>query len=148
MAQDDAGISRSAPPGATAEQPDSSVRDIYRQKHTFAEHFDDISSFDGNQPGEVDLGDTYRFGMGIAFALNRQLSLSLSYSQAITTEAEQTPQGGVTTGIIGSQGSAGALNLGMTLALGDSSSLIANIGVGVTGDAPDISLSFSMPFSP
>lgn len=116
-------------------------------EHTFPQNFDDLTTGAGNVGGEVDLGDTYRFGLGMAFALNRKLSLSISYSHAFITEAEETPNGGSTQNIVGSQGHTGALNLGMTLAVSDSSSLVANIGVGVTEDAPDITLSFSVPFT-
>lgn len=111
------------------------------------EEFDDISAQNGNQPGEIDLGDSFRFGLGTAFALNRDLSLSFSLDQKFTTETQQKPEGQVTQEITGSDATSSVLNLGATLNLGPDRSLTTNIGFGLTEDAPDISLRMAMPFS-
>jgi hypothetical protein len=111
------------------------------------EDFDDISAQDGDQPGEIDLGDSFRFGLGTAFALNRDLSLSFSLDQKFATETQQKPEGQVTSEITGSDATSSMLNVGATLNLGPDRSLTTNIGVGLTEDAPDMSLRLAMPFS-
>ncbi|APE30154.1 hypothetical protein BOX17_03825 [Halomonas aestuarii] len=113
--------------------------------YNFEESFDDISASEGNQPGDVKLGDTIRAGFGTAFALKESLSLSLSYSHEYIQKSETT-QDGVTNKVIGSDASVGVLNLGGTYALSDSTSIVTSLGVGLTDDASDISLTFRMPF--
>lgn len=111
------------------------------------EDFDDIGTDDGDQPGEIDLGDSFRFGLGTAFALNRDLSLSFSLDQQFTMETERKLEGQATQEITGSDAIASVLNLGATLNLGPDRTLTTNIGFGLTEDAPDVSLRMAMPFS-
>lgn len=40
----------------------------------------------------------------------------------------------------------GVMNLGGTYAMSDSTSLVTSLGVGLTDDASDVSLTFRMPF--
>ncbi|SFT60035.1 Putative MetA-pathway of phenol degradation [Halomonas saccharevitans] len=113
--------------------------------YNLEESFDDISASDGDQPGDVKLGDTIRAGFGTAFALNESFSLSLSYSHEYIQKSETT-QDGVTSEVVGSDANVGVLNLGGTYALNDSTSIVTSLGVGLTDDASDISLTFRMPF--
>ncbi|MBB3185251.1 opacity protein-like surface antigen [Halomonas fontilapidosi] len=113
--------------------------------YNFEESFDDISASEGNQPGDVKLGDTIRAGFGTAFALNENFSLSLSYSHEYIQQSETT-QGGATSKVVGSDANVGVLNLGGTYALDDSTSIVTSLGVGLTDDASDVSLTFRMPF--
>lgn len=115
--------------------------------YNIEESFDDISASDGQQPGKVDLGDSIRAGFGTAFALNERLSLSLSYSHEYIQKSETT-QGGVSNEVIGSDASVGVFSLGGTYALNDSTSVVTSLGIGLTDDASDISLTFRMPFQP
>ncbi|WP_163558641.1 transporter [Halomonas sp. NO4] len=112
--------------------------------YNFEESFDDISASDGDQPGDVKLGDTIRAGFGTAFALNESFSLSLSYSHEYIQQSETT-RGGVTRKVVGSDANVGVLSLGGTYALSDSTSIVTSLGVGLTDDASDISLTFRMP---
>ena len=112
---------------------------------TLEEDFDDISADPGDQPGDVDLGDTVRFGFGTAFAVNQRLSLSLSLDQSFTTESEQQLDGGPATDVVGSDATASVLNVGGTLSLDADRSLTTNVGFGLTEDAPDVSVRVSMP---
>lgn len=113
--------------------------------HNFKESFDDISATEGRQPGKVNLGDSIRAGFGTAFALNERLSLSLSYSHEYIQKSETT-QAGRTSKVVGSDANVGVFSLGGTYALSDSTSVVTSLGVGLTDDASDVSLTFRMPF--
>jgi len=114
-------------------------------KYNIEESFDDISGLDGDQPGDVKLGDSIRAGFGTAFALNERLSLSLSYSHEYIMKSETT-QDGFTNKVVGSDANVGVFNIGGTYALNDSTSVVTSLGIGLTDDASDISLTFRMPF--
>lgn len=114
--------------------------------YNIKESFNDISAETGNQPGEVKLGDSFRAGFGTAFALNERLSLSLSYSHEYIQKSEVTHRGGSTNRVVGSDANVGVFSIGGTYALSDSTAIVANLGIGLTDDASDISLTFRMPF--
>ena len=111
------------------------------------EDFDDISSDDGDQPGEVDLGDSVQFGLGTAFALNREMSISLSYSQRVSDDTETKLDGGSWSEVPGSDANAATMNFGVTYALGERTSLLTNIGAGLTDDASDMTVSVKVPYT-
>lgn len=108
--------------------------------------FDDISADDGRQPGDVKLGDSIRFGFGTAFALNERFSLAFSYAQQFTFESEITPDGQPKQDVVGSDANVATFNIGATYALSNSISLVSNIGVGLTNDASDVTVTFRVPF--
>ncbi|MBB3189579.1 transporter [Halomonas cerina] len=114
--------------------------------YNFEESFDDISATDGDQPGDVKLGDSIRAGFGTAFALNERFSLSLSYAHEYIKKSETTTEEGGTREVIGSDANVGVMSLGGTYAMSDSTSLVTSLGVGLTDDASDVSLTFRMPF--
>ena len=113
--------------------------------YNFEKSFDDISASSGKDPGDVKLGDSIRAGFGTAFALNERLSLSLSYSHEYIKQSETT-QNGVTSKLIGTDANVGVFSIGGTYALNDSTSIVTSLGIGLTDDASDISLTFRMPF--
>lgn len=113
--------------------------------YNFEESFDDISASSGDQPGDVDLGDSIQVGFGTAFALNERLSLALSYSHEHIRKSEISSNGS-TRKVIDSDANVGVFNIGGTYALNDSTSIVTNLGIGLTDDASDISLTFRMPF--
>lgn len=116
--------------------------------HYFAHHFKDISSTAGQVvPGSVQLGDVYQYGLGMAFALNRRMSLSTSYAQSIAGRAETKADGAGWQYIAGSDANAASFNIGVTYGLSMRETLVTNLGIGLTKDAPDLSLSISMPYS-
>lgn len=114
--------------------------------HNFPRHFDDISSTAGTvTPGDIELGDSIQYGLGIAFALSERTSLSMSYTQRITERSRTKVDGGDRQSIIGSEANSAILNIGVTHALSDKTTMITNLGVGLTSDAPDVQFSVKFP---
>lgn len=109
--------------------------------HNQKRHFGDISDQQGKtQPGEVDLGDAWQFGVGTAFALNEKMSLSLSYLQRIQRQSRFRQDGSNWSNIVGSDADAAVLNLGGAYALSKHKSVVFNLGAGLTPDAPNVQL--------
>jgi len=116
--------------------------------HHFEESFDDISSVPGvTQPGEVRLGDAFGYGVGVAFAINDRMSMSFSYSQRIQQTSETRIQGGSWAEVTHSDANAATFNTGVTYALGEKWAMSTSLGIGLTPDAPDLSLSVNFPYS-
>lgn len=115
--------------------------------HNFSEDFNDISSADGRQPGEINLGDSISYGFGIAFALSERASMSFGYSQQFTQKSEQKLDGFSTVSIIGSDANVATMNIGATYALSDRSSWATNVGIGLNTDAPDVTFSMKFPYT-
>ena len=116
--------------------------------HHFDRSFNDISSDPNTRtPGSVRLGDQFSLGAGFAFALNERMSLSTSYSHRFARKARIREQGQGWQTVNGSDSSAGVLNFGVTYALSDRRSMVFNLGIGVTADAPDITIGVKFPFS-
>ena len=114
--------------------------------HNFARDFDDIDEIPGNQPGKVELGDAYQFGAGLAFALNDKSSISMSYTQRLVERTRLTPDGQDARAVVGSQANVALVNLGATFSLGENLALVANVGVGLTDDSPDMAISVRIPY--
>lgn len=117
---------------------------IYSQQGSF----DDLDSNpDTVNPGDVKLGNVFYAGAGLAFAFNERTSLSLSYSGRFSARARTRYRGGEWVKVIGSDGNAGTLNLGMTYAINRHATVVTQLGVGLSPDAPDFSLSFKLPYA-
>ncbi|QFT76463.1 transporter [Erythrobacter sp. THAF29] len=114
--------------------------------HNFKNEFDDIDETPGEQPGTVDIGNAIQFGAGLAFALNEKSSISTSFSVRFGDEARLRFEGEEFEEVVGSGSTVGMLNLGATFAVSNRVSLLANVGVGMTTDAPDMVLSVRVPF--
>ena len=116
--------------------------------HSFPRSFDDIDSNpDTVNPGEVKLGGSYYFGAGVAFAFNERTSLSISFSDKLSARASTRYRNGQWLKVIGSDANAGTLNLGITYALNQNTTLVSLLGIGLTPDAPDFTLAFKVPYS-
>lgn len=103
---------------------------------------------------EVDPGDTFSWSLGLAFSLNWNLSLRASIDQSISDETEVSqllPVGRrlreFTFSQPGSDSNATIFSLGATYALGGTTSLDVNVGIGLTRDAPDVILQASLPYT-
>lgn len=114
--------------------------------YNLAGNFDDISSSSGDQPGDVRLGNSIYYGLGMAFALNERMSTSLSLSQRISQNGETRLKGSSWEEIFGSDGNAATFNVGVTYALSEKLSMSTSLGLGLTPDASDFSLSIKFPY--
>lgn len=116
--------------------------------HNFTRGFSDISG-DPNLKisGDIDLGDTYQIGGGVAFALNDRMSFSTSYAHRFTRKSRIKQDGQSWVSVVGSDSSSGLLNFGLTYAMTDRLSMVTNVGLGVTPDAPDVSVGIKFPYN-
>jgi hypothetical protein len=115
--------------------------------HSFTRSFGDIDTDpEVTTPGSVKLADVYYYGAGIAFAFNDRASLSLSFSDRINGKDSLRDAGAPWTKIIGSQANAAQLNLGFTYAMSPHTTIVTILGMGMTPDAPDFTLTFKVPY--
>lgn len=115
--------------------------------HNFDRDFGDISPQDGVRvPGSVNLGDHFQFGLGMAFALNERMSMSMSFSELISRSSRIRYDGGDWQTVNGSDANAAYFNIGMTWALSDRLTMVPNLSMGLTPDAPDFSVSLKFPY--
>lgn len=116
--------------------------------HNLTRSFSDISGDPLEKvAGEVDLGDSYQLGGGLAFALNERMSMSMSYAHRFTEKSRTKEKGKNWNSIVGSDSSSGSLNFGVTYAMSDNLSMVTNVGVGVTPDAPDVTVGVKFPYN-
>ena len=115
--------------------------------YNFERDFDDIGSSPGDQPGTVDIGDSFQIGFGVAYALNENFSLSLSYSQRWFDETRTKLDGADFEDVIGSDANVARLNTGMTYAINDYVTLVTNVSAGLTEDAPDVEVRVGFPIN-
>lgn len=93
--------------------------------------------------GNVDPGDSISGGFGMGFALNPRFSYSLAYSHSYVMETETELNDTV-------QRSAalqvGTLQFGMSFRATERTTVSTSVNVGVTNDAPDVSVGLRAPF--
>ena len=115
--------------------------------HNLEESFDDISStVNQKTPGKVKLGDSFQIGMGVAFALNEKMSMSFSFSDLIQRKSKLKEDGGDWQSVVSSDANAGYFNVGMTVAATDNLTIVPNLSIGLTDDAPDVTFSLKFPY--
>ncbi|HEY8329588.1 MAG TPA: transporter [Rhodanobacter sp.] len=115
--------------------------------HSFPRSFGDIDTDPQTRnPGDVKLGNSYYLGAGVAFAFNDRTSLSLSFSSKLSAKASLRYKGAPWTKVIGSDANAATFNLGVTYAMSQHTTLVTMLGVGLTPDAPDYSVTFKIPY--
>jgi len=93
--------------------------------------------------GDIKAGDILGFNLGMGLALNEKAAISIGYDQSIVGKTEQNGQevaGAVRTTL-------GTLLLGGTYRFNDRTSLNVALGVGVTRDTPDLTLTARVPIS-
>jgi len=109
--------------------------------------FNDISpQVDSKVPGDVKLGNSWQAGAGIAFALNEKMSMSFSFSDQFARKSKVKPDGGEWQSITNSDYNAANFNIGMTLAASDNLTIVPNLAIGLTDDAPGFSFSLKFPY--
>ncbi|WP_175650119.1 transporter [Pseudomonas sp. Marseille-P9899] len=115
--------------------------------HNLEDSFSDISSTENQKiPGKVKLGDSFQLGAGVAFALNEKMSMSFSVSDLIVRRSKTKEDGGDWTTVTGSDANAAYFNVGMTLAATDKLTIVPNLSIGLTDDAPDFTFSLKFPY--
>ncbi|WP_338923233.1 hypothetical protein V0M98_14620 [Pseudomonas silesiensis] len=115
--------------------------------HNFEESFDDISStVNQKTPGKVRIGDSFQIGAGIAFALNEKMSMSFSVSDLVQRKSKIREDGGDWQSVTSSDANAGYFNIGMTIAATDNLTIVPNLSIGMTDDAPDFTFSLKFPY--
>ncbi|WP_144039864.1 transporter [Novosphingobium sp. TH158] len=114
--------------------------------HNFTRAFTDIDEAPGDQPGRARLGSAIQFGAGVAFALNDRSSLNLGYTQRLVRRTRIQRDGDLWRNVAGSQANVALMNIGSTFALDDRTTMIANVGIGLTDDAPNMIVSLRFPF--
>lgn len=117
--------------------------------HSFAAGFDDLDNNPATvNPGKVRLGRAFTLGAGVAFAFNERTSLSIAYNNRFNARARTRYDGvGEWTKLIGTDGNAATLSLGVTHALSPQATFVGMLGIGLTPDAPDFSLNFKVPYT-
>jgi hypothetical protein len=115
--------------------------------HNLEESFDDISSNPAlKTPGKVRIGDSFQIGAGIAFALNEKMSMSFSVSDLVQRKSKLKEDGGDWQSVVSSDANAGYFNIGMTIAATDNLTIVPNLSIGLTDDAPDFQFSLKFPY--
>ncbi|MBC3423053.1 MULTISPECIES: autotransporter domain-containing protein [unclassified Pseudomonas] len=117
--------------------------------HTFEDSFSDVSStINQKVPGKVKIGDSFQIGAGVAFALNEKMSMSFSVSDLIARRSriKSAETGDSWADVKSSDANAAYFNVGMTLAATDNLTIVPNLSIGLTDDAPDFTFSLKFPY--
>ncbi|MCO7571892.1 MULTISPECIES: hypothetical protein [Pseudomonas chlororaphis group] len=115
--------------------------------HNLEESFGDISSNAGQKiPGKVQLGDSFQIGAGVAFALNEKMSMAFSVSDQIQKKSKIKYTGQDWQTVESSDANAAYFNVGMTIAATEHLTIVPNLSLGMTQDAPDFTFSLKFPY--
>ncbi|NBF02046.1 hypothetical protein GV819_07045 [Pseudomonas sp. Fl5BN2] len=97
-------------------------------------------------PGKVQLGDSFQIGAGVAFALNEKMSMAFSVSDQIQRKSKIKYNGQDWQSIVSSDANAAYFNVGMTIAATEHLTIVPNLSLGMTQDAPDFTFSLKFPY--
>lgn len=108
----------------------------------------------GRNVGDIDFdpGDSIEWGLGFAYALSPEFSLNIQYVQQLVMKSSiddiQFPENaGIETGdIAGSHQNIPSLRFGTVLAFEQGRYLDFSVSIGLSEDAPDITVQLAMPF--
>lgn len=115
--------------------------------YNMQDSFSDISpQVNSKVKGDVKLGDSWQIGGGIAFALNERMSMSFSVTDQFARKSKIRPDGGDWQSISNSDYNAANFNVGLTFAATDNLTIVPNLAIGLTEDAPDFSFSLKFPY--
>ncbi|OCW23865.1 transporter [Pseudomonas aylmerensis] len=115
--------------------------------HNFEDSFSDISpNVNQKIPGKISLGDSFQLGVGVAFALNEKMSMSFSVSDLVQRKSKVKQSGQDWQSVVSSDANAGYFNVGMTIAASDNLTIVPNLSIGMTDDAPDFTFSLKFPY--
>lgn len=99
----------------------------------------------GNPPqdfGKIDLGNSFEYNLGLILALQEKLSLNFSYNQRV---ASRTTRNGVP--LTDTSLNAISFKIGATYVISPRYTLDFNVGIGLSQDAPDVSVLVRLPIS-
>ncbi len=85
--------------------------------------------------------------MGVAYALNEVLSLSLSFTERLVDKSRTKADGGPWVEIVGSGANVARMNTGLTYAVTDNLTFISNVARGLTADAADLEVQMRTAYS-
>lgn len=116
--------------------------------YAFSGHFDNLNTdpTQAPQPGDAQPGRAISVDFGTAFSLSRRFSASLSYQEVFSKNTRLRYAGKGWTDIVGSSSNAASLGVGMTYGMSRHLSMIANVQIGATADAPDTQVSLEFPY--
>ncbi len=95
-----------------------------------------------NDFGEVDPGDTIGYTLGTAIALSYQTAINFSFDHSVTTKLMKDKRN-----VPGSFINAANLKTGFTWAINERSSVDFGVAVGITNDAPDMTIDIRFPYT-
>lgn len=96
---------------------------------------------DGQVNDKFNLGNSFFLGMGMGFAVNNRLSFSLGVNHRTVFKSS------INGNKVGEMLQIDSLSTGFSLALTEKTSLNMNLQAGLTEDAPDVEVSFSLPIA-
>ncbi|KIH83468.1 Fap amyloid fiber secretin [Pseudomonas batumici] len=115
--------------------------------YNMQDSFSDISpTVNSKVPGDVKLGDSWQIGAGIAFALNEKMSMAFSFSDQFARKSKVKPSGQDWQSVPDSDYNAANFNIGLTIAATDKLTIVPNLAIGLTQDAPAFSFSLKFPY--
>jgi hypothetical protein len=97
----------------------------------------------------VDPGDAIRASFGMAYSINERFSFTMGYKHDYIDETEtefMNPETGIITVDAGTDLHVGALLLGFSMARENKAGINFNLELGITDDAPDVSMTIRTPF--
>jgi hypothetical protein len=108
------------------------------------------ATYGGTTFGEVDPGDAARLSFGMAFAVNAKTSFTLGYKhdfiRGTTTEVKDASQANFTE-LKSESLQVGALLVGFGHRLDPEMSVNVNLELGMTADAPDVTMTLRLPIT-
>ncbi|GAC1415919.1 MAG: transporter [Candidatus Velthaea sp.] len=109
-------------------------------------HFADLS-FDSQTvtPGSVTPGNALQFSLGTAFALNEKTSLSFSFLNTLTANTRLHPDNQAAQTVVGSSTNAAALDISAAYAAKDRQTVVTDLQLGLTKDAPNFQIGVRFP---
>ncbi|ERO65940.1 hypothetical protein P308_16665 [Pseudomonas piscis] len=115
--------------------------------YNMEDSFSDISPNPAEKsPGKVKLGDSFQIGAGVAFALNEKMSMAFSVSDQIQRKSKIKYKNQDWQSVQSSDANAAYFNVGMTIAATEHLTIVPNLSLGMTQDAPDFTFSLKFPY--
>jgi hypothetical protein len=105
-----------------------------------------IGETSGGNFGTINLGNTFEYSVGIILSLQERLSMNFAINQRITGPTRQSGVPGVPSrNLADSRLNAISFNIGATYVIPPRSAIDFVVGIGLSEDAPDVSLLIRMP---